>query len=170
MLFGFEGVLAAQAALEYGLGMGRAATSTAPAQGVKKAVTGIAGSLDKAMKTGQGASDSGSPAAARVVEPASAAAGEPESVGTPAPVPAVPARIYEDPRGIQAGMANDELIRRFGPPTLEVTGASGGRLLTYSGKNGIIQLELRNEKVSLISAMTPQQGGLILPVGQRIRP
>jgi hypothetical protein len=63
-------------------------------------------------------------------------------------------------------MANEELVRRFGPPALEVTGASSGRTLTYSGKKGIVQLDLRDEKVSRISAMKPEQAAVILPSGQ----
>jgi hypothetical protein len=162
MLFGLEGVLAGQAMVEYGLGAGRAASSAAPAAGVKKAVGGVAGSLDKVLKTGQGSSESGSPGAPRVVGPTQAGATEQAGVDTPAPVPAAPAKIYEDPSGIRAGMAKDELVRRFGPPTLEVVGASGGKVLTYSGKNGIIQLEMSNEKVALVAAMTPQQAAVVL--------
>jgi hypothetical protein len=162
MLFGLEGVLAGQAMMGYGMGAGRAASSTAPAGGVKKSVGGIAGSLDKVVKTGHPASDSGSPASPRVIEPAQASAADPVPVDTPAPVTAAPAKIYEDPLGIRAGMANEELFRRFGPPTLEVTGASNGRLMTYSGKNGIVQLELRNAKVTLITTMTPHQAAVVL--------
>ena len=168
MLFGLEGLLAGQVILERGLITGGSA-GTAPARGVKKAVSGIMGSLDKVLKTGQEASDSGSPGRARLAEAAQPGEAEPVGVETPAPVPAVPAKIYEDPLGIRAGMANEELIRRFGPPSLEVIGASNGRLLTYSGKNGIIQLELRNEKVTLVSAMNPQQAAVVLPAGQSLR-
>ena len=85
-------------------------------------------------------------------------------VWTPAPTPAVPARIYEDPKGIRAGMDSEELIRRFGPPALEVFGASSGRTLTYSGKSGTIQLELRDEKVALLGPMNRQQATVILPL------
>jgi len=167
MLFGLEGVLFGQAMIEYRMGARIAADSVAPAQGVKKAVGGVAGALDNAVKTGQEAPGSGSAGASKVIEPAKSRAA---SVETPTPVAAAPAKIYEDPTGIRAGMANEELVRRFGPPTAEVTGASNGRLLTYSGKNGILQLEVRNEKVLQVVAMTPQQGAVMLPVGQSVRP
>ncbi|HEV3200564.1 MAG TPA: hypothetical protein VGZ73_21830 [Bryobacteraceae bacterium] len=147
MLFGLEGILAGQAMMEHALGAGRAATSLAPAQGMKNAAAGVVVMLDKMKKTGQESSGSGSPVASSVIEPAQTGAGKQATVNAPPPAPA---KIYEDPRGIQAGMANDELIRRFGPPTIEVTGASGGRILTYSGKNAMIQLELRNQKVVLV--------------------
>jgi hypothetical protein len=86
-----------------------------------------------------------------------------EEVPAPAPAVFVPARIYEDPKGIRAGMASDELVRRFGPPTLEVTGASRRSTLTYAGKEGFIELQLQDEKVILVAAMKPRQTSLVLP-------
>src|ERR1022692_136097 len=169
MLFGLEGMLAGQVILERALITGGSAAATTPARGVKKSVSGVMGSLDRVMKTGQGAADSGSPGGARAAEAAQPGEVEAVSEEAPAPVTMGPAKIYEDPLGIRAGMANEELVRRFGPPSLEVIGASNGRLLTYSGKNGIIQLELRNEKVTLVSAMNPQQAAVVLPAGQSLR-
>jgi hypothetical protein len=160
MLFGLEGILAGQVMLESGLGAGRSTATKAPAAGVRKAVSGVGGSLEKVLKTGQEAADSGSPGASRATGTAPA---EQTIVWTPAPTPAVPAKIYEDPRGIRAGMDSEELIRRFGPPALEVVGASSGRTLTYSGKSGVIQLELRNEKVAFLGPMNRQQATVILP-------
>jgi hypothetical protein len=168
MLFGLDGVLAGQAMVERGLGMGRAATSTSPVRGVGKSVGGVTGSLEKALKTGQEPAAGESPGASGTSAPAQASSPETATVDTPDP-PVVPAKTYEDPLAIQVGMANDELIRRFGPPALEVTGAASGRTLTYSGKNGVIQLEMRYEKVALIAAMHPRQAGVLLPAGPGFR-
>lgn len=164
MLFGLEGFLAGQAAVEYGLGVGRAATSTAPAKGLGKSVGAVMGNLDKALKAGQETSNSGSPAATRFVGPVAPAAARPkDAAAAPTAAPVVPAPTYEDPRTIQVGLASDELIRRFGPPSLEVTGASSRRLLTYSGKEGVIELQLQDGKVILVAATKPRQNGVILP-------
>jgi len=163
MLFGLEGILAGQATLERGLITAGSAAGAASSRGVAKSVSGIMGSLEKALKSGQDASNSGSPGAARVSQPSQPAETGTAIVVTHAEIAEVPARTYEDPKGIQTGMADEELVRRFGPPSLEVTGASSARLLTYSGKNGLFQLELRNQKVTRVTAMTPQQVAVILP-------
>jgi hypothetical protein len=162
MLFGLGGILSGQVILEAPLGASRAITTTkAPAARANKAIRGVVGSLDKVVKTPQEVADSASPDASRETGTAPV---EQVIVWTPAPTPAVPAKIYEDPKGIRAGMASEELIRRFGPPALEVMGASSGRTLTYSGKSGTIQLELRDEKVASLGPMNRQQATVILPL------
>jgi hypothetical protein len=166
VLFGVEGILAGQTMIERGMITGASSGIAAPAAGLKKAVSGIMGSVDQAAKAAQVPSANASPSRARVADPSQPA--EVEAAVEASPVPAAPAKIYEDPRGIQAGMANEELIRRFGPPTLAVTSASNGRLLTYAGKNGMIQLELRNEKVVLLGANGAQPGAVVVSLGQRL--
>lgn len=164
VLFGLEGILAGQGTLERGFGTSRAATSTAPARGLKKSVGGVVGNLEKVLKTGQEASDTTS-TATEVAEP-----GEQRATWVaPNPAPAVPAKIYEDPSGIRTGMATEELVRRFGPPALEVTGASSARTVSYWGKNGVVQLELRNDKVSLVGPMISRQATVVLPAAQSSR-
>jgi hypothetical protein len=37
--------------------------------------------------------------------------------------------MYEDPRHIEAGIGYEELVRRFGSPSMEVTTRPGGRTL-----------------------------------------
>jgi hypothetical protein len=167
MLFGLEGMLAGQTMIEYGLGAGRAGTSTAAGKGVSKAVGGLVDKLNKVLSTGQEAtSTSESPSTSRGTGSARQGTGQRATLAPLGQAPVVPAKIYEDPTGIRAGMANEELVRRFGPPALEVTGASSGRTLTYSGKNGIVQLDLRDEKVSRISAMKSEQAAVVLPSGR----
>src|SRR5258707_8269266 len=53
LLCGLEGLLSGQAAVEYGLGAGRAATATAPAKGLGNAIGGVIGGLGKTHKAGQ---------------------------------------------------------------------------------------------------------------------
>lgn len=136
------GTAAGQAAVEYGLGAARAATTAAPAKSVGKTISGLAGRLDKAVKAGQQRSDA-KPVAAITAKPAAQ---------TPTPsahTPPLPAPNWEDPSGIQTGLSYGELVHRFGPPALEITGAAG-RSLTYSGKNGAFQLGVQDQKVTSI--------------------
>ena len=156
MLFVAEGVLSAQAMIEHSLGAGRAAVSTAPAaRGVSKSVSGINGNLEKVMKSaGQTAVDgAGTTNETTETVPYSERAN---------PAPAVPAKVYEDPSGIKVGMTNDELVKRFGPPSLDVTSPTA-RILNYRGRNTIFELELRDDKVGKISAMNAHQSALVLP-------
>jgi hypothetical protein len=131
------GTAAGQAAVEYGLGAARAATTAAPAQGVGKAIGGLAGSLDKAVKAGQQRSE------------ATPAKRAPKTPALSANTAATPAPSWEDPSAIRTGLTYGEVVRRFGPPALEITGEAG-RSLTYSGTNGTFQLEIQDEKVASI--------------------
>jgi len=128
-----------QTAVEAGMGAARAATTTAPAKGIGKSMSGLAGSLDKALKAGQ--QGSGGPAAGKAT---ARTAGENLSTPAKSTLPAGPRR--EDPSGIQMGLSYEELIRRFGPPAMEIT-SELGTSLSYSGKAGLFQLEVRDGKV-----------------------
>ena len=134
---------AGQTTVEYGLGAARAATTTAPlTKGAGKAMGGLADRLDKALKT------DAKPAAAATAKPAvkeSAANTAVPAAHTPPP----PAPIWEDPSGIQTGLSYGELVRRFGPASLEIAGADG-KSLTYSGKNGTFEIQVRDEKVTSV--------------------
>ncbi len=138
------GTAAGQAAVEYGIGAAHAATTAAPAQGIGKAMSGLAGSLDKAVKAGQQASD-GQPVAATNTK-TTAKTMSPSAHTSPPPV-----QNWEDPSGIQTGLSYGELVRRFGPPALEISGEMG-RFLTYSGKNRAFQLEVQDGKVTSVLA------------------
>lgn len=164
LLFGLEGVLAGQAAVEYGLGAGRAGAATAPAKGLGNAIGGVMGSLDKTLKAGQEGSTATTTTTTVVTPTASRVTGPAATGSTERKEPATVAPTYEDPTTIQAGIARDELVRRFGPPAFEVTGASSKRMLTYSGKTGVVQLEMQDDKVTLVAASKAQRtGGIVLP-------
>ena len=145
----FAGTLYAQTAVEYGLGAGRAATTTAPARGLGKSVAGAFGSLDKTLKSGQ---TSEKPAVEVI------------TVSTSSKVaPPVPAKNYEDIARAEVGLAYDDLVERFGPPSLEVAGSGETRKLTYAGKAGSTQIEVKEGKVSAINAPKPPAGVFTLP-------
>jgi hypothetical protein len=66
-----------------------------------------------------------------------------------------PTPAYEDPGGIQVGMAYTELLRRFGPPSTTITNEDGETTLWYAGKGrgGEIPVRVRDNKV--VGAGTP---------------
>jgi len=145
------GTAAGQTTVEAGLGAARAATTAAPARGVGKAISGLAGSLDKAIKAGQEGSDA-QPGTAAPAAPAAKAAST-SSPSSPSAhtghAAAPPAPKWEDPSGIETGLSYAELVRRFGPPALEITGETG-RSLTYAGKDGVFRLDVEGDQVTSI--------------------
>ena len=141
----------AQAAVEAGLGAARAVTTTAPAQGLGKSIGGVFSGLDKALKSGQTPVDS----AGGRTAPAGVA---PQKKATPK----ADAVTYEDPKQIQAGLAYDELVRRFGPASMEIAGEAGRRMLIYSAKDGTTQVELLDEKVVSAETAKPRQSAVVV--------
>ena len=127
----------AQATVEAGLGAARAATSTAPAKGIGKAISGLAGKLGETVKAGQ--QTSGAASTVTTV-----------TMLSPAPQDALkPVATWEDPNGIEPGLSYADLVRRFGPPALEITGETG-KSLTYTAKGAMIQLEVLDGKVTSV--------------------
>jgi hypothetical protein len=148
------GTAAGQAVVEAGLGAAGSATGAASSRSVGNAISGLAGSLDKAIKAGQQDSDAPS-AASSTVSPSkavpaaktpSSSSSSPSSHTAHAPAPAPK---WEDPSGIQAGLSYEELVRRFGPPALEISGETG-RSLTYAGKDGTVRLDVVGDQVTSI--------------------
>lgn len=140
------GPAAGQAGVEAGLGAARAVTTTAPAAGIGKSLSGLAGALDKALKPGQQPANEQSVAA---VPPKPAA-----KAPTSATVPPAPQPTWEDAGGIEMGLAYEDLVRRFGPPTMSISNATE-RSLTYRGKDGMFQLEVRDGVVASIVKPQP---------------
>jgi hypothetical protein len=72
--------------------------------------------------------------------------------------------VYEDPRHIEAGIGYEELVRRFGPPSMEVTTRPGGRTLSYATRVGTVAVDVESEKVvSVATRETPQGTVVLLP-------
>ena len=163
-----------QAVAEYGLGAGRAATTTAPARNVANGISGVFDSLTKAAGAESGTAAPGSaapsPEARRTAahktgrrtrakqSTVAAKAATPDATpATPSP-PAPP--VYEDPRQIQAGIEYNELVRRFGPPSMSVTTGSGTSTLWFSSRETSYQVEVKDGKViaapGTLSALPPQ--------------
>jgi hypothetical protein len=143
------GTLYGQAAVEAGLGASRAATSTAPAAGLGKSIAGALGSLDKTLKT-----DKAADKASEVIVVRSSST---------APAAKTPGKTYEDIRLAEAGMEYAVLVERFGPAALEMAGEGGIRKLTYPGKDGSTQVEVKDGKVLAVNLPKPPAGVLVLP-------
>ena len=131
------GTASGQAAVEAGLGAANAGTTAAPMAGLGKALSRIAGTPDKTISPSRKDS-AGSPARSTA-----------RTVSRPAASKPAARPEWEDPDGIQTGLSYAELVRRFGPPAMAITGDLGTSLI-YSGKAGTFQLELRDDKVASI--------------------
>jgi len=136
------GPAAGQAVVEAGLGAAGAAATAGPAKGIGKSLSGLYVALDKALKQGQGVSDE-QPLAATRAKPAAKTPSTTASA-SPEPLP-----NWEDPSGVEPGLGYEELVRRFGPSTMAITN-SDGRSLTYRGKDGVYQVEVRDGVVATI--------------------
>ena len=145
------GTLYGQAAVEAGLGASRAVTSTAPAAGLGKSIGGAFGALDKTLKSGKTADQ---PATEVIVV---------RSSSSPAAAAKTPGRTYEDIRKAEPGLEYAVLMERFGPAALEVVGEGGIRKLTYPGKDGSTQVEVKDGKVLAVNVPKAPAGVLVLP-------
>jgi hypothetical protein len=133
------GIAYGQATVEAGLGAARAATSTAPAKGLGKSMSGLAGSVDKALKAGT------PKASSAVVDTPAANAPSAAPAMAPAPAPS-----WEDPAGIELGLSYEDLVRRFGPSAMSITSGTE-KSLSYLGKAGTFQVTVQDGKVASIA-------------------
>ena len=149
---------AGQAAVEAGLGAGASSIGAAGTQGIGKSIGGVFRNLDETLRPqgNAGARPSDPPKASA---PAKAAARR-RSVGktavargktTPAVKPPTPG--YEDAMQIQKGIGYEELLRRFGPPAMQIASGNDAKTITYVGHSGVVQLELRGGTVISVTTM-----------------
>lgn len=141
-LAGFGANAFAQATVEGAMGAAAAATGSAPARNVGKSMSGLADKLAGALKGAPGGSGTQADTRRQTARTTS-------TLGTTLPAPK-PAAKLEDPAGIQAGMTDDEVLRRFGPPNLRVTEDSGISSLLYSQKTGNIRVRIQDGKVASV--------------------
>ena len=142
-LAAFGGNAFAQATVEGAAGAAAAATGSAPARNVGKSMSGIADKLAGALKGAPGGD--GAPAGGAAHQTVRSTS----TVGTTLPAPK-PAAKLEDAAGIEAGMGDDEVLRRFGPPNLRITEDSGACSLLYSSKSGNIRVQIQDGKVASV--------------------
>lgn len=154
---------AAQAAVEYGAGVSRAASTASPSRTLSKGISGALDGLNKAIAGAAGTESADTPKAspapagrsahqtrgreqAKHATKASATETSAHAAATPSS-PAPPPPVYEDPRQIQPGLAYDELIRRFGPPAVSITTGPGKTTVLYSSQGMNYQYRLEDGKV-----------------------
>jgi hypothetical protein len=101
-------------------------------------LSGLAGSLDKALKAGAVEQQSSSTTLAPATQPVLTAASAPQ-----------PEMKWEDPNGIVAGVTYEELLRRFGPYSMVISDSTQ-KTLTYRGKAGYFQVRVQDGKVTSI--------------------
>jgi len=143
-----------QGMVEYGAAAGRSATMSAPAKGVGSALGAAFEKLNRSLD-GSKASDGRTSADVRPATAKPAAPGKAPAVETGK-------HTFEDPGEIRSGIAYDELLRRFGPPALESTGADGLRSLRYETKERSVEVAIRAGKVASFETFghPPLAGGL----------
>lgn len=157
----FEPEAAGQSTVEYslaaaagGAAIGALASRSSP---VNSAATNLLELLDRTLKATASSSEntvqlgvaqaSGSVPATRATQQkgglsVAAVATAPVLPSVPEPLPK-----YENPSQIQVGIRYDELIRRFGPPTLMVSNSQSSKL-SYTTAEGTIEVEVLEGNVT----------------------
>jgi hypothetical protein len=69
--------------------------------------------------------------------------------------PAKPPRppVYEDPRRIPVGINFGDMVRRFGPPAVNVTDSPSRTTFSYSKLKTQVQVEVQNGKVVSVASV-----------------
>jgi hypothetical protein len=157
LLAASQGVASAQAMVENALLTGHSATATAPMQGLSKGIAGALGNLEKTLQKSLDSPDFQPAAPVRTARAAAgpgvaAAPGLSASTAISA-VMFVPVVHYENPKQIETGIVYDELVRRFGPAALEITTGPLTKTLSYMSREGPLQVDLSDGKVTSIVDM-----------------
>jgi hypothetical protein len=71
--------------------------------------------------------------------------------------PAMPVAVYEDPGTILIGTEYEEVVRRFGPPTLAITTQVGVQTLRYLSAGSPVKVQMRDGKVASVDNSNPSQ-------------
>jgi len=157
LMAGFSAAARAQAVTEYGSMASKSATVGKRANNISKSIGGVWGSLDKTIKS----QDRGNSMATSPGRAEQSATVRTRRRSTSGSRPA--ATIHEDPSRIQPGLGYEEVIRRFGPASFEVSTGPGTKTLAYPGKNGGIDVELLDGKVTKVAAARTQEAAIVGP-------
>jgi hypothetical protein len=155
LLTAFCRVAGAQAVTEYGSMASKSATVGKRANSISNEIGGIWRSVDKTINGSKSHASSSRASSGRTTR------------RTPArgkrPVPAAPSTAHEDPRRIQPGISYAELMRRCGPAFFEVATGPTTKTVTYAGKDGDIDLELVDGKVTRVITPKSREVATITP-------
>jgi len=125
LLAGLPGCLAGQAIVEHTAISGGAATAAGSAKSAASAIGGALKKLEKG-KSATAPAESGDRIGISIASPPK----------QPSADPSKSAKTYEDPVEIKPGMSGVELLRRFGEPSMRITGDSGEQTLYYGRMDG----------------------------------
>jgi len=154
---GFCTAARAQAVTEYSSMASKSATVGRRANNISKSIGGVWGNLDKTIKS---------------QDPGSSGASQGTSQGRTSPRTPVRSRRrntrtaaanHEDPSRIQTGLGYEEVIRRFGPASFEVSTGPGTKTLAYPSKDGGIDVELLDGRVTRVAAAKTQEVAVVGP-------
>jgi hypothetical protein len=110
---------------------------------VGTSIGGAFGKLNEALK---------SPGSATTTPAAKPAVRRADPPIIPAAATAV---VYEDALQIEKGVEREELLRRFGPPALQIASGSEEQTMSYFSVGGVVQLELQGGKVITVAKPKP---------------
>ena len=155
LVAGFCAGARAQAVTEYGSMASKSSTIGRRADNISKEIGGVWSSLDRTIKSQDRGSSQETPAG-RAVQHSAVPSRRRKASGT-----GKAAAIHEDPSGIKPGLAYEELIRRFGPASFEVSTGPGTKTLAYQGKEGDVDIELLDGKVTKVAAAKAQEVAIV---------
>jgi hypothetical protein len=139
-----------QSVVEHSLATAAGAAGAAAGKGAGKSIGGV---FDKLAKTLDSAAKPASQTATRNSKPVTTATDI-----VPAKEPAA-AREFPDPQGITVGLEREELIRKFGEPSMKTTDVRDAQLVEtcwYTpAKFGAVVVTLRDGKVTAVAPQSP---------------
>jgi hypothetical protein len=158
LLAAFCGAARAQAVAEYGRMARQSSTATGKAYHTSKEIGGVWKSLDKTLNSspdniGSRQTSSGVTARSKNVRSRTVAVKPSRSS----------MMVYEDPEQIPAGIDYEELVRRFGPSSFEVTDSAGITTVSYRSKERSVDVELPDGKVGKVSTTKQREIAVVAP-------
>ena len=145
------GTASAQAVLEYGLGASRAVTTSAPAAGLGKSVSGSPAAWTRHSKLPASRIRS-----RNLLLPLQPRPHRPSRCRNSSEAPPAPTPNWEDPSGIEPGLDYEELGSLLRPFRLWRSPTERSWSLTYRGKDGMFQVEVLYGAVKSIAKPQPR--------------
>jgi hypothetical protein len=136
------GIIVAQAMVENAIISGAGANSAAPIRWTGKAIGSAAQTVSKTLEpeTASKSSKRGRRSARTV----------PPRIETPVEAEAKAEASFEDPSAIPQGLEYEELVRRFGPPSLQLTTGPADATLSYVSNQKSVGVIMHNGKVASV--------------------
>ena len=143
-LAAFAGWSAAQSLPEYSAGTANTLGTAGASNSIGKSIGGVIGNLEKSLPPADSAAKDSS---AKKADPAPVKP-KPAIQSANSATPAPPVPKYEDPSQIQVSLPYAEMLRRFGPPAMEITTEESATKVLYLSPSGPIHIEVVNGVVT----------------------